>query len=93
MELDQLDIDSTAETRRYERAIDTACTLEDWLNANALGVVWRVGEVNPETYMVRINGFETYVGNGVTNALLYFAGSLDSASGIVAEMARNTAAT
>jgi hypothetical protein len=88
MELDQLDHDCDASIRRYFRACDTAQSVLEWLEREALGVKWTATEVDEETLCCEINGFECYCGNGIDLALLGLAGSLDAASCIAARMAR-----
>lgn len=94
MQTDQLDIDTTAETRRYSRACDTAQTLLEWMQMECLGVKWTASEVDPESLCFFVNGFEIFAGNGPELALVNLIGALQEAATVAKRIERNiTAAT
>lgn len=86
MELDQLDHDCDASIRRYFRACDTAQSVLEWLEREALGVKWTASEVDEETLCCFMNGMEVYVGSGIRHALSCYLGALQALVEIVRQL-------
>jgi len=84
-----LDTDSNAATRRYSKACDVRAGVYESLQSDVLGVHWEASEVDPDTFVCRINGFDVYCGTDLETALLSFAGALQESATIVRRISRD----